>query len=140
MNVTLYVPAATAGDSSAFRDVAGLVTFTPTGGCEQRDVTLRVPYYLVPQATSNISTTLGRQETGQDRYRDRHGDQQQRRHLRRGRLVRVGPVRRHGQGLGSNDVRNVGVQAFPGVPRVRDPTQNRWSNGGDGRVRRRSST
>ena len=52
--VTLVVPAATVGDSSAFRDVAGLLTFTPTGG----GVTLRVPYYLVPRAISRVGTQL----------------------------------------------------------------------------------
>ena len=32
VNVTLNVPVATAGNESAFREVAGLITFTPAGG------------------------------------------------------------------------------------------------------------
>jgi minor extracellular serine protease Vpr len=55
--VELDVPAATAGDSSAFRDVAGLVTFTPEAGANH-GVSLSVPYYLVPRATSSIKTSL----------------------------------------------------------------------------------
>jgi minor extracellular serine protease Vpr len=55
--VTLEVPAATAGDSSAFHDVAGLVTFTPVRG-SNRGVSLRVPYYLVPQAVSTVRTSV----------------------------------------------------------------------------------
>ena len=41
------------------------------------------------------------------------------------------------KGLGSDDVRNVGVQAFPGVLAFAIATQHRWSNAGDGRVRHR---
>jgi minor extracellular serine protease Vpr len=54
--VQLLVPAATAGDSSALRDIAGLVTFTPESG--NHGVSLSVPYYLVARATSSIKTTL----------------------------------------------------------------------------------
>ena len=57
VKLRLTVDAATAGDSSAFNDVAGLVSFTPVGGANQ-GVALRVPYYLVPQATSDVDTQL----------------------------------------------------------------------------------
>ncbi|GLY02748.1 S8 family serine peptidase [Actinoplanes sp. NBRC 101535] len=57
VGVTLEVPAATAGDASAFRDVAGLITLTPVGKAND-GVALRVPYYLVPQAVSKISTAV----------------------------------------------------------------------------------
>ena len=56
---TLTVPAATAGDTNAFRDVAGLITLTPAQG-QNKGATLRVPYYLVPRVTSNVSSTLPR--------------------------------------------------------------------------------
>ncbi|MFI5934492.1 S8 family serine peptidase [Actinoplanes sp. NPDC051494] len=55
--VTLSVPARTAGDSSAFQDVSGLVTFTPVAK-SNAGVALRVPYYLVPQSVSKISTRI----------------------------------------------------------------------------------
>jgi minor extracellular serine protease Vpr len=41
----------------AFREVAGMVQFTPTAG-NNSDVTLRVPYYFVPRALSKVDTTL----------------------------------------------------------------------------------
>jgi minor extracellular serine protease Vpr len=62
--VRLTVPAATAGGAAqscggvtcavtAFSDVSGLITFTPSGG-SNNGVTLRVPYYMVPQAVSDV--------------------------------------------------------------------------------------
>jgi minor extracellular serine protease Vpr len=59
VDVTLSVPYATAGTAtdSRFDDVAGLVTFTPTGG-SNHGVALRVPYYLVPQTVSQVRTSL----------------------------------------------------------------------------------
>ncbi len=57
VGVTLEVAAGTAGDNSAFRDVAGLITLTPAKKSND-GVTLRVPYYLVPQAVSKVSTSV----------------------------------------------------------------------------------
>src|SRR5438034_11592784 len=58
------VPAATVGDSTptsanrqAFRNVAGLVTLTPTDG-SNAGVVLHVAYYLVPRALSNVQAVL----------------------------------------------------------------------------------
>ncbi len=53
VNVTLNVPAATAGSSAAFREVAGNVVFASAG-----QPSLRVPYYLVPRALSNVSAAF----------------------------------------------------------------------------------
>ncbi len=65
VDMTLMVPAATVGgslanppaDFDAFHDVAGLITFTPTAE-SNRGIALRVPYYLVPRASSNVTTNL----------------------------------------------------------------------------------
>ena len=65
IEITLTVPAATAGgslanppaDFDAFHDVAGIVTFTPTMS-SNRGIALRVPYYLVPRVSSNVTTNL----------------------------------------------------------------------------------
>jgi minor extracellular serine protease Vpr len=57
VDVTLQVPAATAGDSTAFRDVAGLVSFTPVAN-SNHGYALRVPYYLVPRVTANVDAKL----------------------------------------------------------------------------------
>ena len=56
--VKLVVPAATAGGSSSFHDVSGLVTLTPDTDADNNNVTLSVPYYLVPQAVSHVTTTV----------------------------------------------------------------------------------
>lgn len=62
VRVRLSVPLATAGGASlpgvtSFSDVSGLVTFTPVSG-SNNGVTLRVPYYMVPQGTSHVSTRI----------------------------------------------------------------------------------
>jgi subtilisin family serine protease len=58
IDVTINVPAATAGNSDDFRDVSGLITFTPTTATGNRGISLKVPYYLVPRVSSNVSTKL----------------------------------------------------------------------------------
>jgi minor extracellular serine protease Vpr len=63
VNVTLNVPMATVGDANAFREVAGLVTFTPATGSDNNGVTLRVPYYLVPRALSGVNATMAKSVT-----------------------------------------------------------------------------
>jgi subtilisin family serine protease len=54
----LTIPAATAGDATAFRDVAGLVTFTPATPEMNGGHALRVPYYAVPRVSSDVTATL----------------------------------------------------------------------------------
>lgn len=54
VDVTLMVPAAKVGDSSAFREVGGLIKLTPTEGND--NVVLTVPFYLVPRARSLVRT------------------------------------------------------------------------------------
>jgi len=58
VGVTLNVPAATAGNSDAFRDVAGLIVFTPASASDNGGIALRVPYYLVPRVSSNVEAKL----------------------------------------------------------------------------------
>jgi hypothetical protein len=58
VDLTLMVPAATAGNSDAFRDVSGLVTFTPTSVSSNGGVALTVPYLLVPRVSANVNATL----------------------------------------------------------------------------------
>ena len=57
MHVTLTAALSTIGNAAEFREVAGLVTFTPSSG-KNNGVTLRVPYYLVPRALSQIDVTV----------------------------------------------------------------------------------
>jgi subtilisin family serine protease len=51
----LIIPAATAGDATEFRDVAGLVTFTPATPSDNGGSTLRVPYYAVPRVSADVT-------------------------------------------------------------------------------------
>src|SRR4029077_21089716 len=62
VHVSLAVPAATVGDSSAFREVQGRVLMTPTTG--NNGVALSVPYYLVPRARSLVEARLAGSESG----------------------------------------------------------------------------
>jgi len=129
VKVTLAVPVATAGDSSAFNDVAGLVTFSPVGGANN-GVALRVPYYLVQDATSNIETkidarALGNTGSAVATVTNKNG-------------ATTGAADWYAWGLsdgrerslGSNDIRAVGAQTFPdaGVLAFGVGTNKRWSN------------
>lgn len=58
VKVTLSVPGTSAGDSSTFNEVAGLVTLTPASAGDNGGVTLSLPYYLVERARSKLSAQL----------------------------------------------------------------------------------
>ena len=130
VNVTLAVPAATAGDSTAFNDVAGLITLTPSGS-QNHGVALRVPYYLVPQATSSISTSLNTTKLV------KAGAAVATVTNRRG--VVTGAADWYAWGLSdkkesknksSANISAVGIQSFPsdGALAIAISTENRWSN------------
>jgi len=136
VDVTLNVPAATAGDATAFQEVVGLIQFTPTSAASNGGVTLRVPYYLVPRAKADISTKLGKLE-GTDpsataEVTNKHG-------VIPGNadFYAWGLEGKNDPGKASNDIIAVGVQSF-GFPNAADPnralivfainTRDRWSN------------
>ena len=148
VTVTLNVPVATVGSSSgglAFREVAGLITFTPASAADNNGVTLRVPYYLVPRALSNVDTELGSTaiQNGVDGVIDttatvtnaggaRSGDAD---------FYAWGLADGNEPGDGSHDVRAIGVQSFAAADVVGPAalpderflafavnTYNRWSN------------
>jgi len=60
VSVTLNVAAATAGNSASFREVAGLIEFTPASASDNGGIALRVPYYFVPRAQADVETRIGR--------------------------------------------------------------------------------
>lgn len=68
IGVTLNVAVASAGTSNFsglnFREVAGNIVFTPVSGTDNSGVSLRVPYYFVPRALSNLATTYPRLPMG----------------------------------------------------------------------------
>jgi minor extracellular serine protease Vpr len=57
VDVRLVVPSATIGSSSAYREVAGLVKFTPTEG-GNGGFALHVPYLLVPRPVAYVDVKL----------------------------------------------------------------------------------
>lgn len=57
INVTISIDTATSGDSSAFREAAGVVTLTPTGGTNG-GATLTVPYYGVLRPQADVSAAI----------------------------------------------------------------------------------
>jgi subtilisin family serine protease len=132
VEMTLTVPVGTAGNSDAFREVAGMVTLTPTGG-SNNGVTLRVPYYLVPRALSDLSTSV-------DRFR-RNATTTTATIRNRGAIESTydfyawGLEDRNEKGKAANDIRAVGVQSFdhPALPGEKVVifavnVNNRWSN------------
>ena len=126
LRVTLSVPADTAGDSSTFNEVGGLIDLTPRTG-QNNGVTLRVPYYLVPQTVSSISTTLDLPPPGQ---------------FGTATVTNAGPgagiaeffawglVGSNTPGLGSDDLRAAGAAYLPAdqVLVFAISTVQRWSN------------
>src|SRR3989442_1543490 len=134
ISVTLEVPAATAGGSDAFQEVAGLVEITPASASDNGGVALRVPYYLVPRALSDVSTFIGRLRgtnpstiaTVTNKRGGISGDAD---------FYAWGILDRKSSGddsdsegddgdenHASNDVRAIGVQSFPN-PSAADPTR-----------------
>ena len=136
VGVTLTVPVATAGASNgsglSFREVAGLVQFTPVSAADNAGSSIRVPYYLVPRALSNITTRIGplgghttsTVATVSNRVGAIAGDAD---------FYAWGLSARNSPGQGSNDIRAVGTQSFDwdGTQQLlvfAINTYNRWSN------------
>ncbi len=127
VGVTLNVASGTAGTSAAYSDVAGLVRFTPTGG-GNNGVALDVPYYLVPQATSKISTKIDAKALVRDGSATATVSNKNGATTGTADWYAWGLADGRDGGIGSNDVRAVGLQAFTGLIAFGISTQNRWSN------------
>ena len=73
LDVKLKVPAASVGSThddlgnTAFREVAGVVTLTPTDASMNGGASLRVPYYLVPRVRSNLLSAFAGRPVGPSR-------------------------------------------------------------------------
>jgi hypothetical protein len=128
--ITLNVPSGTVGNSDEFREVAGMITLTPTGG-SNNGITLRVPYYLVPRAQSQVKTSLGKLTNNATTAKITNSN---------GAIEATYDF--YAWGLdddktpgskGPNDIRAVGVQSFPvsasqAIIVFAVNTHNRWSN------------
>ncbi len=133
VRVRLSVPLSTAGGASLpgftpFSDVSGLVTFTPVSG-SNNGVTLRVPYYMVPQGVSNVSTKIDSRQlrqTGSTTATTTNS-----RSLVQGSAdwYAWGIKDSRDRALGSNDIRAVGASSpGGGFLLFGISTYHRWSN------------
>lgn len=138
VDVTLSASGGAIGGSNAFKEVAGLITFTPADASMNAGVSLNVPYYLVPRPTARIKSAPGLLN-----FQSRSLSRQ------------LNVLNQDGQVSGSadfyvwgledgdeaavtvNDIRAVGVQSFPfGIPANPNRrllvfavnTHERWSN------------
>ena len=137
VSVTLNVTAATAGNSSAFREVAGLVTFTPAAAADNNGVALRMPYYLVPRALSNVKTKLDGKLNATNTSTTATTTNEDGAIAGSADFYAWGLEDDNDKGVGSNDLRALGVQSLPNGTAA-DPdrrllvfavsTWNRWSN------------
>jgi subtilisin family serine protease len=148
--VRLSVPVATAGgaaqpcagvtcDSTAFSDVSGQITFTPAAG-SNNGVTLRVPYYMVPQEVSQVDVrsvnTLQLQRTGHTNVTVANNFHVAATGTADWYAWGIKDKRDHG--LKSDDLKAVGAQSFPTAPAPSGDgtgflafaiaTNHRWSN------------
>jgi minor extracellular serine protease Vpr len=136
IDVTLKVPAATAGASNgaglSFNEVAGIVEITPDGSFNN-GIKLRVPYYFVPRALSDIETKLGSKLKKTNPVTTAN--------ITNKDGVIAGDADFYAWGLSdgkdagkvSNDVRAIGVQSFPWTATTQFlgfsvSTFDRWSN------------
>lgn len=128
LDVTLNVPVATVGSSSAsglsFREVAGLVTLTPADATMNSGIGLRVPYYLVPRALSNIETDLANRGkfTGSSTSTPATVQNKGTGIAGNADVYAWGLSDPPDKGVEWNDLRAVGVQSFP-RPTAADPNR-----------------
>jgi minor extracellular serine protease Vpr len=138
--VNLNVPMSTVGSAAAFREVAGLVTLTPTGG-SNNGVTLRVPYYFVPRALSQVEVAVGDSQPDPPTFTTTATVHNQSDSARSGDADFYAWGLEDGDDFGTSpaDLRGIGVQSFPtaaahpagGPNRLLGfglSTWNRWSN------------
>lgn len=130
VTVNLTVAAKTAGDSSAFHDVSGLITFAPQGGANN-DVALRMAYYMVPHALSKVTTSLSAAT-----LKSKHKATAT---LHNANGIVSGNADWYAWGIsdpndaaltGPDDIKSVGAQTFPedGILAFGLSTWHRWSN------------
>jgi hypothetical protein len=137
VGVTLNVPVATTGDSNgsglSFREVAGLIKFTPATASDNNNVTLRVPYYLVPRALSGVSATMSKTVTTASPSTNVTLSNPSGPISGNADFYAWGLSDPNAKGTSSADVRAIGVQSFPFTATQQllvfaVNTWNRWSN------------
>ncbi len=134
IHVRLSVPVATAGGPSLagvtdFSDVAGVLQFTPVSGSNS-NVTLRVPYYMVPAAISTVQTRVDDSKLKKTNTATAVTTNYRGAVAGSANWFAWGIKDKRDHGLRSNDLQAVGVQSFPtqGFLQFAISTNHRWSN------------
>jgi minor extracellular serine protease Vpr len=134
VHVRLSVPVSTAGGPSlpgetGFSDVAGLLQFTPVSG-SNNNVTLRVPYYMVPAAISNVQTRVDDSKINKTHTATAVTTNFRGAVAGSANWFAWGIKDKRDHGLKSNDLQAVGVQSFPAQQALEFAisTNHRWSN------------
>jgi hypothetical protein len=134
IRVRLSVPVAMAGGPSYagvtdFSDVAGVLQFTPSSG-SNNNVTLRVPYYMVPVAISNIQTRVNDSKINKTHTATAVTTNYRGAVTGNANWFAWGLKDKRDHGLTSNDLQAVGVQSFPDQSFLQFAisTNHRWSN------------
>jgi hypothetical protein len=134
ISVRLSVPVATAGSPALagvtdFSDVAGVLELTPVSG-SNNGVTLRVPYYMVPAAISNVQTRVDDSKINKTHSATAVTTNYRGAVLGNANWFAWGIKDKRDHGLKSNDLQAVGVQSFPdqGFLQFAISTNHRWSN------------
>ncbi len=134
VHVRLSVPVSTAGGPSVpgvtdFSDVAGLLQFTPVSG-SNNNVTLRVPYYMVPAAISNVQTRVDDGKINKTHTATAVTTNYRAPVAGSAQWFAWGIKDKRDHGLKSNDLQAVGVQSFPSQQFLQFAisTNHRWSN------------
>jgi len=134
VHVRLSVPVATAGGPSLagvtdFSDVAGVLQFTPVSG-SNNGITLRVPYYMVPVAISNVQTRVDDSKINKTHTATAVTTNYRGAVLGNANWFAWGIKDKRDHGLKSNDLQAVGVQSFPSEHFLQFAisTNHRWSN------------
>jgi len=125
------------GDPSfPFNDVAGVLTFTPVGS-SNNGITLRVPYYMVPQAVSNVDTRVETTRATKTHPSATTAVSTNYRGAAAGSAwwFDWGIKDKRDHGLHSNDIQAVGATVYPGQGQHGSDllyfaisTNHRWSN------------
>ena len=125
---TLSVPVGTVGDSTDFRDVAGLVTFTPATANTNFGISLTVPYYFVPRATSAVRAVVaGKLRGGAVKSGNAVVDNIGGNVPATADFYAWG-LEKNSSNLGAIDLRAAGVQTFGAVSAIAVNTFGAWSS------------
>jgi len=134
VHVRLSVPVSTAGGPSLagvtdFSDVSGVLQFTPVSG-SNNNVTLRVPYYMVPAAISNVQTRVDDGKINKTHTATAVTTNYRGAVTGSAQWFAWGIKDKRDHGLKSNDLQAVGVQSFPSQSFLQFAisTNHRWSN------------